>query len=137
MRMHTFLSAAVTLTIVAASFADEPGAKPAIVTTTTNATYAITGLHCPPCTRTVEASLRKTKGVKSAKVDWTTKSAKVTFDESMLPAQQLAQAIAKTPHMMGGGMHYAGWLALKIPDLKDDATAKTVKEALGKVAGKR
>ena len=29
----------------------------------TQATYSITGLHCPPCTRTVESSLKKVKGV--------------------------------------------------------------------------
>ena len=45
------------------------------------ATYSVTGLHCPPCTRTVESSLMKVKGVKSFKVDWQTKSAKVEFDE--------------------------------------------------------
>jgi len=36
---------------------------------------------------------------------------------------------------MGGNMHYGGWLALKIPDLKDDATAKQVKDVLSKVEG--
>ena len=108
---------------------DSPKAEP------TKAAYAIMGLHCPPCTRTVESSLKKVKGVKAAKVDWDTKTAKIEFDESVLPAQKLAQAIAATPHMMGGGMHYGSWLTLKVPDLKDDATAKQIKTALEKQKG--
>src|SRR4051794_26427740 len=33
-------------------------------------TFLISGLHCPPCTSTVERSLKGVKGVRSAKVDW-------------------------------------------------------------------
>src|SRR4051794_10457540 len=60
------------------------------------ATFTITGLHCPPCTRTVQSSLAKVPGVKSATVDWKTKSAKVEFDESKTSAQKLAQLVAGT-----------------------------------------
>ena len=102
---------------------------------TTKATYSVTGLHCPPCTKTVEASLKKVKGVRAAKVDWNTKTAQIEFDESVLPAQKLAQAIATTPHMMGSSMHYGSWLSLKVPDLKDEAAAAKVKETLGKQTG--
>lgn len=102
---------------------------------TTSATYVMTGLHCQPCTQVVEKSLSAAPGVKSIKVDWGTKNAKVEFDESKLPAQKVSQLIAATPHMMGANMHYGSWLALKAPDLKDDATAKKAKEVVGKVAG--
>jgi copper chaperone CopZ len=101
----------------------------------TKATYLITGLHCPPCTRTVESSLGNVKGIRSIKVDWKTKNARIEFDEAVLPAQKVSHLIAATPHMMGGNMHYGGWLALKVPDLKDDATAKQVKDVLSKVNG--
>ncbi len=37
--------------------------------------------------------------------------------------------------MMGGGMHYGGWPTLKVPELKDEATAKQVKEALEQQKG--
>jgi len=100
----------------------------------THATFLLTGLHCPPCTTTVETSLRNVNGVRSVKVDWNTKSARLDFDESVLPAQRLAQTIADTPHMMGGDMHYAGWLALKVPELKD-TTAKDVTDVLTKLSG--
>jgi copper chaperone CopZ len=101
----------------------------------TKATYLVTGLHCPPCTQTVQGSLAKTKGVKSVTVDWNAKHAKVEFDETVLPAQVLAQKIATTPHMMGGNMQYVGWLSLKVPSVKDAASGKVAKDALAKVEG--
>lgn len=102
---------------------------------TTKATYLMTGLHCPPCTRTVESSLSRVKGIKSISVNWNTKNAKIEFDESVLPAQALAAVVERTPHMMGGGMQYGGWLALKVPSITDDASGKKVKEALAKIEG--
>lgn len=101
----------------------------------TKATLLLTGLHCPPCTATVQGGLARVKGVKSVAVDWNTKKATVEFDEAVLPAQGLAAAIEGTPHMMGGGLRYAGWLALKVPTLTDDASGEKVKETLTKVAG--
>jgi copper chaperone CopZ len=101
----------------------------------TKATFLVTGLHCLPCTSTVQGSLSRVKGVKSVTVDWNTKNAKIVFDESVLPAQSLAAAIEGTPHMMGGGMRYAGWLALKAPSITDEASGQKAKEALSKVAG--
>jgi len=101
----------------------------------TKATYLITGLHCPPCTRTVEGSLARIKGIKSVSVNWATKNAKIEFDESVLPAGKLASAIAGTPHMMGGGMRYGGWLALSVPSITDGASGQKVKDLLGKIDG--
>ena len=121
------------LGFLASAAAADP-AKPAAKPTTTSATYLITGLHCPMCTSTVESSLKKVKGIQSVKVDWNNKNAKIEFDESVVAAERVAQLIAATPHMMGGSMHYDGWLALKTPDLKDDSAAKA-KESLGKVGG--
>lgn len=132
MPARMLLFAAVVLGLVALSsaktFAEEP-AKP------TKATYLITGLHCPPCTRTVEGSLARVKGVKSVSVDWRTHNAKIEYDESILPAQTLASMIAGTPHMMGGGMQYGGWLALKVPSITDDPSGQKVKDLLTKVEG--
>jgi copper chaperone CopZ len=124
----TFAVAAIALPVWTAT-AQEP-AK-----TSTKATYLITGLHCPPCTRTVEGSLGRIKGVKSVSVNWNTKNAKIEFDESVLPAQALAAAVEGMPHMMGGGMRYGGWLALKVPIITDDASGAKVKEALSKIEG--
>lgn len=101
--------------------------------TSTKATYLLTGLHCPPCTRTVEASLKSIKGVKSASVDWNTKNAKIEFDESTISAQQLSASIARTPHMMGGNMQYGGWLALKVQGVKSEDVAKKAQKAIEKL----
>ncbi len=122
------VTAVFVTTIVAQSPATSAGAAVA------TQTFLIQGLHCPPCTRTVESSLSRTKGVQSAEVDWSSKNARVAFDEKVISAQQVAQAIAAMPHMMGGGMHYQGSLALKVPGL-DDAKGKAAKEALTKVPG--
>src|SRR4051794_21539581 len=97
--MRTSLIVLVALVVVGllydrSLFAAEP----------TKATFLVTGLHCPPCTSTVQGSLSRVNGVKSVSVDWNTKSAKIAFDESVLPAQSLATAIERTPHMMGAGM---------------------------------
>jgi copper chaperone CopZ len=116
------------LSLAAAVHSEEPAAP-------TKATYMITGLHCPPCTRTVEGSLARIKGVKSVAVDYRTTKANIEFDESVLPAQTLAAAIAGTPHMMGGGMQYGGWLALDVPSIADAASGQKVKDALTKVEG--
>jgi copper chaperone CopZ len=114
--------------IVSVVRADEPAAA-------TKATFSITGLHCPPCSRTVESALGGVKGVRSAKVDWPTKTAKLEFDERAVSAQQIAATVAHTPHMMGSGMQYGSWLVLSVPDLKDDTTAKAAREALGPLSG--
>jgi copper chaperone CopZ len=132
----------ITLTMAAALFlptaivrSAEPVAQPPRGEDAVKATYLLTGLHCPPCTKTVETSLQRVEGIRSIKVDWKTKSALIEFDEAVLPAQRIAQLIAATPHMMGGAMHYGGWLALKAPGIKDEATARQAEEALGAVEG--
>jgi mercuric ion binding protein len=125
------MAATVALGLVLGSrlYSDEPAKGP------TKATFMVMGLHCPPCTGTVQGSLSRVKGVKSISVDWNTKKANVVFDESVLPAQALAAAIDGTPHMMGGGMRYSGWLALKVPSVTDEASGKKAKDALAKVEG--
>lgn len=102
---------------------------------TIKATFLITGLHCPPCTTTVEQSLKSVKGVRSVKVDWATKNAKIEFDEQQITAQQLSSRIAGTAHMMGGQMKYGGWLALKVPEIGAEGNADKAKAALAKVKG--
>lgn len=123
-------TAAVLVSASAVYAADEPApAGPA------KQTFVVQGLHCPPCTSTVESALKRVKGVQSAKVDWKTKNAWITFDEGVISAQQVAQQIAATPHMMGRGMHYQASLALKLPGLKDEAEAEKAKAALAEVPG--
>jgi len=119
---------ALGLAPLSAESADEPAGP-------TKATFLITGLHCPPCTSTVQNSLTRIKGVKAVSVNWGTKNAKVEFDENVLPAQALAAAIDSTPHMMGAGMRYGGWLALEVPSITDEASGQKAKEVLSKIDG--
>lgn len=114
---------------------DTAAEKPTVAAGPIQATFLITGLHCPPCAGTAAAGVRGVKGVKSVSVDWNTKNARVSFDESVVSAQKIADAFARTPHMMGGNMQYGAWLALKVDGVKDDATAKKAKEVLSAVKG--
>jgi len=79
--------------------------------------------------------LNGVRGIKSVSVDWKSKNAHIDYDESVIPAQKVARLIADTPHMMGGNLHYGGWLALKVEELKDDASGKPIKEALTQIEG--
>ncbi|MGE0533466.1 MAG: heavy-metal-associated domain-containing protein [Pirellulales bacterium] len=113
----------------ARAWAEEPE------TVSTTAVYSLDGLHCPPCASTVERSLKRAAGVRSARVDYRTKSAQIEFDESKLSAQKLAKLIAATPHMMGGDMHYSGLLTLHVAGLADETNAKRATDALQGVPG--
>lgn len=113
----------------------EPVSKDVPPAKTTKGTYLISGLHCPPCTTTVEKSVKGMKGVQSVKVDWSTKDARIEFDEQQVSVQQIAKRISSTAHMMGGKMQYAGWLALKVPEITAEGNAEKVKSALTKIEG--
>jgi copper chaperone CopZ len=128
----SFVVCAVCRVAGLTAVADEPAS---VKSAPTKAKLLITGLHCPPCTKTVQGSLAKVPGVKSISVDWFTKNAQVEFDEKVLSVQTLTQRIAATPHMMGRDMHYGAWLALNVPDLKDEAAGQKVKQALAGVQG--
>lgn len=125
----------IVLSLVGSAFGADPPPPDATAPQTVKATFLITGLHCPPCTTTVEQSLKSVKGVKRVKVDWATKNAKVEFDEQQIPAQQIASRIGSTSHMMGGTMKYGGWLALKVPDIAAEGNADKAKTALAAVKG--
>lgn len=111
---------------------EEPQPPKAEVVT---AAYAVKGLHCGACATTLEASLKKAKGVKSIKVDLKTETARITFDERAISAQEIARSLSDTPHMMGRDMRYAAALVLSVAGLKDNATGEKVKAALSNVEG--
>src|SRR5699024_9240049 len=129
----TMMLLSILLLIGSVTNAEEQQPKAASNATIVKADYLITGLHCPPCTKTVESSLQHVKGIHSIKVDWKTKNARIEFDESVLSAQKVARLIADTPHMMGKNMHYDGWLALKVSEIENEESAKPVADALQKI----
>jgi copper chaperone CopZ len=73
--------------------------------------------------------------MKSIKVNFKGKYAKAEFDESVISAQEVARAMAVTPHMMGKDMQYGGILLLSVAGVNDEATGKKVTTALSKVEG--
>ncbi len=101
----------------------------------TTATFMVSGLHCPPCAGVVQSPLAKAKGVQSAKVDYASKLVRIKFDESQTSASQIADIVARTPHMMGGGMRYGGSLVLSVPTIGDKESGKVASDALSKLTG--
>ena len=101
----------------------------------TKSLYMVTGLHCPPCTATLEGSLKKIKGVESIKVDFKGTYTTIEFQEDIISAQQIAGAISATPHMMGRNMQYGGALVLSVAGVQDEALGQKATAALSKVEG--
>ncbi|MFQ5871721.1 MAG: heavy metal translocating P-type ATPase, partial [Candidatus Geothermarchaeales archaeon] len=62
----------------------------------TTTTYEIGGMHCASCVYTVEKALTNVEGVDRASVNLTTKSAKVTFDSTLVDEENLIDAVNRT-----------------------------------------
>jgi copper chaperone CopZ len=68
-------------------------------------------------------------------VDFKGKYTTVQFKENVISAQQVASAMAVTPHMMGRDMQYGGILVLSVAGIMDEAVGKKAIAALSKVEG--
>ena len=55
----------------------------------------VKGMHCMSCVMIVKDALAETKGVKSADVDLKHEKATVSFDEKLVSAKKLVDAIQK------------------------------------------
>src|SRR5260370_33985365 len=80
-------------------------------------------------------SLKKTMGVKSIKADFKSKSATIEFEENAISAQEVANAMFVTPHMMGKDMQYGGIFLLSVAGVNDEAGGKKATAALSKIEG--
>lgn len=58
-------------------------------------TFAIEGMHCAGCVRTVDHLLRRQEGVWEAEVSLDSASARVLFDPQRISSQQIAEAIER------------------------------------------
>lgn len=56
-------------------------------------TYKISGMHCASCANIIEKTFKKTKGVKSAEVNYGTETAKVEFNEHETSTHELSKKI--------------------------------------------
>jgi copper chaperone CopZ len=133
MKSLHYLAPAI-MALAANGFAQESKAQP-VKGEVTKAMYMVTGLHCAPCTTTVEGSLRKVKGVDGIKVDFQGKYATIEFKENIISAQEVARALSTTPHMMGRNMQYGGTLVLHVAGVNDAATGQKATAALRAVEG--
>lgn len=61
--------------------------------------------------------------------------ATITFDENAISAQEVANAMSGTAHMMGKGMQYGGVLVLSVRGVGEGPTATKATQALNKVEG--
>jgi copper chaperone CopZ len=132
-RFVAVVIASLTASVAYAADPAAPAASPPAAPIA--ATFTVRGMHCPPCASVLAGSLKRTKGIRSAKVDWKTRQARIEFDEGTISLGAVARAMAATPHMMGGNMQYGGAFVLNAPMLKDEASAQAVTEALAKVPG--
>lgn len=57
--------------------------------------FKITNMTCASCAKVNENSLKKTKGVKSAQVDFSTGLAAVEFDEKTIGENKIKEIITK------------------------------------------
>ena len=56
-------------------------------------TYKIQGMHCASCVATIERVLKKTKGVKSASVNFASESSLIEFDDKVVSEPELVKAV--------------------------------------------
>jgi copper chaperone len=56
-------------------------------------TLMLDGMHCGHCAETVANGLKKTKGVKSAEVVYTTSKGKVVYDPDVVKVDDLVKVV--------------------------------------------
>ncbi len=59
----------------------------------THQTFKIKGMHCASCAGIIERTFKKSQGVESAEVNYGTETAKLTFDEHQIHAEDLSKKI--------------------------------------------
>lgn len=58
-------------------------------------TFQLDTLTCPSCTAKIEGMLKKTKGITESRVLFNSSKVKVTFDESLVSSETLAENLDK------------------------------------------
>ncbi|MBI4993722.1 copper-translocating P-type ATPase [Candidatus Wolfebacteria bacterium] len=63
-------------------------------------TYKISGIHCASCVLTIETTLKKLNGVKSAAVNFANETALIEFDENLISEKDLAKAVENIGYVL-------------------------------------
>ncbi|MBZ2175981.1 heavy-metal-associated domain-containing protein [Schnuerera sp. xch1] len=58
-------------------------------------TYKLETLTCPSCMAKIEGALKKTEGIEKSEVLFNSSKAKVTFDESVVNAEDIKDVIER------------------------------------------
>lgn len=58
--------------------------------------FAVTGMHCPSCSKLIEMDLADVAGVESVSVDHRTGLAELTYDDSLVSVEAIIAAIARS-----------------------------------------
>ncbi|MGA2053383.1 MAG: heavy metal-associated domain-containing protein, partial [Opitutales bacterium] len=78
---------------------------------TVTKTFAVRGMHCVSCAAAIEKALRKRAGVSAAEVNYGAESARISYDEERVKAEDLASAVeplgyALVDESAGHGEHH-------------------------------
>ena len=101
---------------------------------------SITGMHCASCVATIEGALKKTPGVKEAKVNFASEKAYVEYDSAKVGLEGLYKAINKTGYkvILGKETESAkakGSLELKVIGMDNPHCLSTVEGVLDNLKG--
>ncbi|MCF7908079.1 MAG: heavy metal translocating P-type ATPase [Candidatus Omnitrophica bacterium] len=96
---------------------------------------SISGMHCASCVATIEGALKKTPGVKQARVNFASEKAYVDYDSGKVNLEVLHKAIEKTGYKVAGNKKTAGLLELKVIGMDNPHCLSTVEGALNSLKG--
>ena len=104
---------------------------------TAKTTISISGMHCASCASLIERSLKKTRGVVNASVNYATEKASVEFDENEVNEDALKQAVVKAGYKVleFKNENNIGEARLKVIGMDNPHCVGTVGDALNLVKG--
>ncbi len=98
-------------------------------------TLLITGMTCTVCSQKVEKALQKSKGVKSARVNFAVEKAYVEYDSALTNDQALVETIKELGYEAKASDEDIKTVTLKISGMTCSTCAQSVEKTLGKLPG--
>lgn len=95
----------------------------------------IEGMSCVSCAQTIEKSLQKVKGVKSANVNFTTEKAVVEYDDQEVIIEHLRKAVEDVGYGVTRKAPEQNKVILKIEGMTCASCAQTIEKALNRTEG--
>ena len=106
-------------------------------------TYKILGMHCVSCVKVIENALLKTKGVKSASVNFPAESVLIEFDEGSIKESNLADTVKSIGYTLSGmeqteediAKEKSKKISIKVVGMDSPHCAMVVSSAIKKLEG--